>query len=413
MRASRLNRSGSVTIQVCACLVVLLSFTAIVVDGGVLLDDRQRVQSAADAAALAAAEDLFLNAVTNLGLDPQGTAKAAALASAAANGFPNPTVNIPPLSGPFTGLPGYAEVIVNYNQKRYFSTIFGSSDIPVAARATAQGRWAAAKVGVLVLDPTDPGSVTTTGGASMTVVDVPMVVDSTSATAVTTSGGGAMIAPEFDIAGIPGYSGSGTWTGTLYSGQPQMADPFAYIPDPDPSTMVVQSTNPTHFSGTDVGYIQPGVYKGGITVSGQATLNMAPGIYYMDGGGFTFTGQGSLNATGVMIVNDPKSSSNTISINGTGSINFSPPTSGIYKGISLWQVRSSTNTIYVSGNGTSSMSGTFYAASGTLNVSGNGTNDVIGSQYVSYKLVVNGNGGFRVNWNVDQTGQTRYLCLVE
>jgi hypothetical protein len=59
------------------------------------------------------------------------------------------------------------------------------------------------------------------------------------------------------------------------------------------------------------------------------------------------------------------------------------------------------------------MSGTFYAAGGTLKVSGNGTNDVIGSQYISYNLVLGGNGGFTVNWNVNQTARTRLIYLVE
>ena len=45
---------------------------------------------------------------------------------------------------------------------------------------------------------------------------------------------------------------------------------------------------------------------------------MAPGIYYMQGGGFTFTGLGNLSAAGVMIVNDPKQNTDNISINGNG-----------------------------------------------------------------------------------------------
>src|SRR5262249_5591179 len=211
---------------------------------------------------------------------------------------------------------------------------------------------------------------------------------------------------EFDTVGVPGTSG-GTWVGPIYNNQPPVPDPLAYLPEPDPSNLTVQDKNGYHLSGIEVGSIQPGVYKNGITVSGQATLNMAPGIYYMDGGGFTFTGQGSLNATGVMIVNAPRNGQNsdTISINGTGVINITPMTTGIYQGISLWQVRSSTNPIYVSGNGGSVMTGTFYSAKGTLNVTGNGTNDVIGSQYISYDVVVNGNGAFNVAWNANQTGK--------
>jgi hypothetical protein len=394
-------------------MILLLSFTAIVVDGGLLMDQRQRVQSAADLAALAAADKLFVNFPTYQGVDTPGTAKAAALASAAANGFPNPTVNIPPQSGPFAGLPGYAEVIVTYNQTRHFSKIFGSSDLPVVARAVSQGRWAAIKAGVMVLDPTGSGSLTATGGGTMTVAGVPIIIDSNSPTAAVATGGGTFVSPEFDIAGTPGIGGSGSWQGTVYSGQPPIPDPLAYLPEPDPSTMVVQSKNQTHIAGNQTTTIYPGVYNGGITVSGQGQLVMMPGIYYMNGGGFTFTGLGGLSAAGVMIVNNPQSNSDTISITGNGAINFSPPTSGIYQGISLWQTRSATNTIYVSGNGASSMSGTFYTAKGTLNVSGNGAGDVIGSQYISYNLVVNGGGSFAVNWNVNQTAKTRIINLVE
>src|SRR5262245_28195063 len=110
MRTRRQTRAGSVTVQVAVCLVIVLSFTAIAVDGGLLMHHRQREQSTADAAAFAAVEDLYLNWQTSGGLDLSGTAKAAAEAVAAANGFPNPTVNIPPLSGPHAGVPGYAEV---------------------------------------------------------------------------------------------------------------------------------------------------------------------------------------------------------------------------------------------------------------------------------------------------------------
>jgi hypothetical protein len=413
MRKENHKRRGAVAVLVAVCLTVVVGFAAIAIDGGLLLDDRRQAQSAADTAALAAADDLFANWQTNQGLDPLGTAKAKAIALATANGFPNTQVNIPALSGSFAGRPGYAEVIVTYNQKRAFSAIWGTGDLPVTGRAVSQGRWVPFKMGILVLNPTAPGALTNTGGGTMTVVGVPTIVDSNSPFAATATGGGTCISSEFDITGVPGISGSGTWQGTIYSGQPPTPDPLKYLPEPDPGTMILQSKNPTHIAGTNTTTVYPGVYKGGISVTGQGTLVMMPGIYYMDGGGFSFAGQGGMNASGVMIVNAPNSNSDNISINGSGSINFSPPTSGIYKGISLWQVRSATNTIFVNGNGGSSMSGTFYTAHGTLNVSGNGTNDVIGSQYISYNFVMGGNGSFAVNWNTDQTARTRLIGLVE
>src|SRR5690606_33525407 len=122
---------------------------------------------------------------------------------------------------------------------------------------------------------------------------------------------------------------------------------------------------PTHLAnGTQV--LEPGTYRGGISVSGKGNLNMAPGVYYMDGGGFQFSGQGNLVAEGVMIFNAPTKSSDVVSISGTGSIVMSPPTGGIYQGLTLFQARSSTNTMTVSGGGYMDISGTFYTANGLL-----------------------------------------------
>ena len=116
--------------------------------------------------------------------------------------------------------------------------------------------------------------------------------------------------------------------------------------------------------------LQPGTYRGGISVSGQGSLNMEPGVYCIEGGGFSFSGQGDLNAQGVMIFNDPVLSSDTVSISGTGSIIMGPPTSDLYKGLTLFQARHSQNTMAVSGGGYMYITGTFYTANGTLAVGG-------------------------------------------
>src|SRR5580765_579921 len=407
------KRTGAVTPLIAICLVVIVGCVAMAIDGGLLLDRYNRVQSTADVAALAAAEDLFLHWNANQGLDPSGTAKDAAIAAANANGFTSVTVNIPPTSGTYAAKAGYAEVIILHNQRRYFSSIFGSSTVPVKSRAVAQGRWAAAKVGILVLNPTGSGSLTDTGGGALTVLGAPLIVDSNAPDAATTTGGGTVTFTELDVVGVPGTSGSGFWVGPVNSGQQPVPDPLASVPAPNPATMTVQANRQTHPSGNNTTTLSPGVYQGGISVSGQASLIMLPGVYYMDGGGFSFTGQGSLSATGVMIYNAPQSNSDVVNINGSGAINLTPPTTGIYQGISIFQARSSTNTISVTGNGASTYSGTFYTAKGTLNVTGNGGGNVIGSQYISYNLTVNGNGNFNVSWNPNTTGRTRLIGLVE
>src|SRR6476620_571231 len=89
VRVRKSSRRGAIVVLVAACLIVLLVCAAISLDGGGLLEQRRRAQATADAAAMAAAEDIFRNFPTNHGLDPSGTATSRALSIASANGFNN------------------------------------------------------------------------------------------------------------------------------------------------------------------------------------------------------------------------------------------------------------------------------------------------------------------------------------
>ena len=418
MLHNRRPRRGTIAVLAALCLCGVLGFAALSLDAALLHQDRRGAQAAADSAALAAVGNLFANWRTYQGLDSAGAAANTALAAAAANGFTNDgvnstvTVNIPPLSGDHVGQAGYVEVIVLQFQQRAYSAIWGSDPVPVRARAVARGMWVPVNNGINVLDPTSSGSLTSNGGSSVTT-NAKVIVDSNSASATVVTGGGVLTAPEFDITGVPGTStsGGGTISGTVLDGQVPTPDPLAYLPEPDPSTMTVQSEKTVKLQNQGSLSLQPGVYKGGIQATG-GNLTLAPGIYYMDGGGFGFSGTGSLTANGVMIVNAPQSNSDTISITGTGTINLSPMTTGLYQGLSLWQTRASTNTLTVSGGGSGSVTGTFYAQHGTLKVSGSGGSSV-GSQYISWDVTLSGNGNFGITWSPTAVAPEKLLQLVE
>jgi hypothetical protein len=434
MRHNRYPRRGTVAVLAAICLIAIMGFAALSLDAALLFQERRNAQAAADSSALAAAANLFANWRTNQGKDSAGAAANEALAAAAANGFTTTTttatttatgtttvadgvnstvtVNIPPLSGDHVGQVGYVEVIILQFQQRAFSAIWGNDLLTVKARAVARGTWFPFNAGILVLDPTSSGSLSSNGGSSVTT-NAKVIVDSNSPSATTVVGGGVLTAPEFDITGVPGTStsGGGAINGTILSGQVPTPDPLAYLPEPDPSTMTVQSTKTVKLENQGSLTLQPGVYQGGINVTG-GNLTMAPGIYYMQGGGFGFSGTGSLTALGVMIVNAPQSNSDTISITGTGAVNISPMTTGLYQGISLWQARASTNTLTVSGGGSGSISGTFYTQHGLLKVSGGGGNSV-GSQYISWNVVLSGNGTFNIAWAPNAVAPVKFLQLVE
>ena len=63
MKFRRQDESGSVTTVVALCLVVLIGLVALVVDTGYVMNIRNELQNAADAAALAGARSLFLSSL--------------------------------------------------------------------------------------------------------------------------------------------------------------------------------------------------------------------------------------------------------------------------------------------------------------------------------------------------------------
>lgn len=413
-------RKGQVVIFLAVSIVAIISTIAISLDGGAITSERRHAQATADSAALAAASQLYYDYWLYNGVDPQGTAKAAALAAAAKNGYANDgttttvTVNIPPTSGNYVGRAGYVEVIVQYNYPRGFSSIFSSDTIPVIARAVAVGAPIAANVGILVLDPSAKDAFSAGGGGKVNVYDTPIVVDSVNAEGSIANGGTIVNAPDYYLVGSYATAGGGQFIGTMHTNSQPMQDPFQYLPVPDPSTMTVQSHKSSQYTQGST-TLQPGVYKGGISASGSASITLIPGIYYMDGGGFSFSGQGNLIGNGVMIYNAPgNGNSGGISVTGQGTITLSGMTSGIYQGMTFWQDRTSNVTGTISGtSGTTSITGTFYFAGALLNVSGNGGVVNVGSQYVSKDLNLGGNGTINIQWTPYTVGRRRMITIVE
>jgi hypothetical protein len=423
MRLTSRKRRGIVAVLVAVSLIAILGVVAIVLDGGLLLDNRRSVQAAADAAALAAAEDLFANWSTNKGVDPAPhKAAASALSTAKAEGYNNDadadaltdtadagkssvTVHIPPTSGLAVNQPGYAEVIITYYQKRGFSRIFSSGNLPVTARAVARGMRKASGIGVLVLDPSANGSLTISGSAGMKV-DGSVIVDSSSSTAASASGGAGLNSSEMDITGKDSYSGSSyfqTNPGSVNTGVAPTADFLTDVPVPDPTkiddqgnpgTMTTRSTST--YMPTSNQTIQPGLYIGGISISSQPNITFAPGIYYLQGGGLTMSGgSSSFTANGVMIYNGVGSTGATgsITVSGGGTVVQSPPTSGAYYGMSIFQDRSSTQKVTLSGGSGWNFTGTVYAASAHVDVSG-GSGATMGSQFVADTMTLSGSSTF-------------------
>jgi len=424
-------RRGMIAAFVAVMLTVLVGVAALAVDGGLLQDNRRRVQAGADAAALAAASVLFQNyrTLTVLQPDPGSKAADAARDVAKRNGYPNDhitadvTVNIPPKTGPFTGKLAYVEVVVTYYQTRYFSAIWGTSKVPVSARAVGYGYSGGSGIGILVLDPTAKDSLDASGGGSLKVTGgARVIVDSNNAEAGRVTGGGSATASRFDIVG----NYSGLFTGTVTTGVEPVPDPLAYLVAPAvPPDGIMTTTN--LLKGNKLYTLTPGRYtnlptfnQGDEVILKQASYDTRGGIYYIDGGGFNSTGASitmdPLTSGGVMIYNHATSNANNQGVQITGSslgtVNVTALTSGPYAGILIWQDRTSTANMNIAGQGVFTLKGTFYTADSLLTVSGNGLTTV-GSQYISKTLNISGSGGVNIDYTPDGTARQRIIRLVE
>jgi hypothetical protein len=270
-------------------------------------------------------------------------------------------------------------------------------------------------LGILLLDPAGKGALNASGHASVAVTGGgALVVDSTSSQAAIASGNAVVSAADIDAAGTSA-TGHGSFAGPVDTTEPPVADPLASLSAP-PVPSIVRSTSTLNISSDTM--LLPGLYIGGIQVSGKAHVVLAPGLYYLQGGGLSVSGQATVTdgGQGVLIYNAPGNKNDGITINGQASVSLSgltaaqlaslgltgPQYAG-YVGLAIFQDRSSSAALTVSGQGSLTVTGTVYAAGATVQVTG-GTLSLVGSatkKFAAHLLVadltVGGNGSVSVD----------------
>jgi hypothetical protein len=407
-----LRKSGMIAPLLALCLIPIIGVLALVLDSGVVIGVRRQAQAGADAAALAAAGWLSSNFATTNGTDPNGSAATVGLQVGSDNSFSGTVVNIPPLSGQFSGQAGYAEAVVTVNQPRLFSAIWGAGTIRITARAVAQGNAAPfSKSALILLDPSSPGALTLIGSAQL-VSNGTVQVDSNSSSALTINNSGKGTAPAFNIVG--GYKQDGAWSplvGSIITGASSVVDPLASLP-PVPSTgLPTFATSPMNGNGSQT--ISPGIYNGGLSIGGGQTVTMSPGVYWMKGGTFSIANGAAVTGNGVTIYCDGSGSSGGVSFQGGGVISLTAPTSGTYAGVVIYENRTSSQPINIANGSTTTISGTIYAANAAVTYAGGASFNQSGSQVVARSLNISNNAYVGFNWSASTVARTKAYGLVE
>lgn len=355
--------------------MALLGFGGIGVDVGYWESRQQAQQSATDAAAMGAAQQLL-----HAGCPNSSAATNAADTDAASNGFStgNVTVTVqnPPSSGPFASNSCAVFVQIASTQAPFFARVFGyGNGMPETTQSTA-----------VLSSTTNPSnciyllSNNTWSSFNNATVSSPGCAININYSA--DFNGGTITSPFIGYAGgNPNYGGT-SFPEASPTKMLTVADPCqeipgcAYLAANPPSATNCQTYNQNGHAGT----IYPGCYQG---LNLNAATTFAPGVYVISGNfndnGATITGSG-------VTIYVPQGGNGPNFDN--QSVQLSPPTSGNYANVLYYQVPSNSASINFNGPNVK-MNGLIYAP-GSNSVNFDGANG-------NYVVLVFGSANFNGN----------------
>ncbi len=459
VRHTKYRRPSKALVVFALLAPVLLGMLGLVLDGGLMASAHRQTQNAADAAALAAAMDLF-----------RGRGVASATASATTyvqnyNGLASAsvTLNSPPSTGPYAGNNQFVEVVVSYTVNTLLIQILRMNNTQsVSARAVAGWEPVTAGEGVGVLDPNPSGNtgLSVSGNGTTLKVKGRIVVNATDANAAATASNGTVVkAVKIEVVG--GVNNPANFQ-PYNTGDPSPLTTGA-LPEPDPlinlGTPMVGASgffnrdlgSPSVTNGGASGLVLPNTSGGGVTTLNPGiyhsidikggTVNLNPGIYVLQqpsgGGGaniLSITGGTVTGTGGVMFYNtgsdyNPNTGSpdlndgtatpsppggtkfGGININGaTASINLSPLTTGDFAGMLFYQRRWNTQTVKITSSGSLQFGGTLYNKWGKFDVTGGGTYD---AQFIAGSMSLSGGASLTILNSGGKLAKANQVFLVE
>jgi Flp pilus assembly protein TadG len=417
-------------------LVTVLVIAALVIDIGNAKQVKRQLQAAADAGALAAAQNLpgagAEKYAANFAFDTldqtRGTTTTCpsdapvpgtTVCYQAAGSGPMVYVTTPfsgatPADGSTPTAANEINVVVCSTVNTGFARVISVTSFRPCSSATADLVKSPDSLpcGLCVLNGSVNGALQVVGNGSLALSGgYDIHVNSSGTQAIQANGNGVIrnTAGKIDVKG--GSSGGGTITPAPTTGVAPLPDPLAGIQTPAELGLSL-----TAITYTGQASINPGVYTS-LAVTSNLTLN--PGVYVVEG---AFTISGGANVTGNNVTlyftcsRYPAETNGSscaggpggyfaASGNGNVSLTAPPPTSttATYPGLLMFYDRSDTGastagtcgTNFASGNGVFSATGTIYAKAATVCVAGNGF--TLNSLFVVDQMQIPGNGRVTIN----------------
>jgi hypothetical protein len=235
----------------------------------------------------------------------------------------------------------------------------------------------------LLLLGSAPGVLSCVGNGSVKVIG-PAYLDSTANGSGNLTGNASLNATQIytaDPTPSQAITGGGSYSPAPVNG-PVIPDPYAGLTPPSTNGLPVY---------TDGSYHGPGVYTTTLSFSGNTSQQLATGTYILEGG-ISVTGQASLTSApgGVLLY----VTGGSINFSGQGNVSLqplSPPPYPLAPNLGIWQDKSDTNPMSLSGNGSANTyGGTIYAPG--AQVTGGGNAGYTAGSIIASSYSCNGNG---------------------
>jgi Flp pilus assembly protein TadG len=420
------SERGQALVLLVLGMVVLLGFTALAIDGGMVYSDRRHAQNASDAASLAggAAAAMYLenHYVTYMNWDnctnsyiyyAQGEAITAAISRAGDNGYvidnnigDNHGVTVT-CSDVWKGAwyDRYLDIrtLITADTQTAFAHFVYNGPLQNRVEAVARVRpriplaFGHAIVGL------NPGPCSGNkagvifGGSSQTNVNGGGIFSN----GCLGSNGSSFSA--FVSNGNVSYAGEIEGSATTTNINPHPVQVTQTLPESSYAVPAPDCTGlPHRTQGGDT--LEPGEYSK-ITMSGSDEVTLNPGLYCVTGGpnAVKITG-GRLRGSGITIY----VTTGDVAISGGADVRLNAPArapdpSPAIPGMLIYLAPGNTGTVELEGNNDSEYMGTIYAPSGDLKITGTtGMYPTFNTQLIANNVFVSGNAFIDINFNGDQ-----------
>lgn len=403
----RPSEKGQAIIIIIFAIVGLIGMSALAIDGTNAYADSRRAETAASAAALTAA-------LTRI---EGGDWRAAALSTAAANGYNNDgetnmvELNTPPLSGPYVGNAEYIEVIITSRLQTYFANVIGIPFITNVASAVSQSKPA-------VLGEMFPGYALVSL-APRSNCDTKKSFWIHSEATINLEGGGLFVNSNNSNCAFMSF-GSGsvrvrddssriTVVGGADIQKPQLITPFPiqtnapYIPYPPPYRMPQVGCGDTIAEVNELdGTMTAGNWDEDIFPP-EGVTQLKGGVYCISGD-FILEGGQELSGSSVLILVEDGS----VHINGNARVNLSALKGGPNEGLLIYMPIDNKNILAINGSNDSRYQGTIFAPGASIRINGldSGDGAAYHSQIIGYYIEIDGTDNIYIKYKDEQNYDT-------